>query len=294
MKLLSRAALVAAPVGLALGMAAAPAQAAAPQAPVTAPDAAPLELPSDVPKFDFAKQCPPLPAGQDPKLATCLQLVVTGGSMKLGGLTQEITQPMRTVIQAVQPSWSEPAVFTSVKMTGKPMTVPGGVIGLLGFPIGGIDDLPYNKVQVQAKYAGGFDFNLPTTAINMKIKLINDAIGNGCFIGSNKDPMKLNLAIDFSTITVVTEGDINDPFSSPPILRMPTEDKTFAVPKTYGCGIFGPIIDWKAGLPSASGQNAASFQLYMATAPYAPANATMTARSVQDPVQTFRNLKIGD
>ncbi|MFA1543935.1 hypothetical protein [Actinomadura monticuli] len=294
MKLLSRAALVAAPVGLAFGMAAAPAQAVAPQAPVTAPLAAPLDLPSDVPKFDFAKQCPPLPAGQDPKFATCLQLVVTGGSMKLGGLTQEITQPMRTVIQAVQPSWSEPAVYTSVKMTGKPMTVPGGVIGLLGFPIGGIDELPYNRVQVQAKYAGGFDFNLPTTAINMKIKLINDAIGDGCFIGSNKDPLKLNLAIDFSTITVVTEGDINDPFGSPPILRMPTGDTTFAVPKTNGCGIFGPIIDWKAGLPSASGQNSASFQLYMATAPYAPANAAMAARSVQDPVQTFRNLKIGD
>lgn len=292
-KLLSRAALAAAPVGLALGLAAAPAQAAAPQAPGTAPLAAPQDLPPDVPKFDFAEQCPPLPAGQDPALATCLQLVVTGGSMKLGGLTQEITQPMRTVIQAVQSSWSDPAEYTSVKMTGKPMTVPGGVLGLLGFPIAGWDGLPYNKVQVQAKYSGGFDFNLPTTGINLKIKLINDAIGNGCFIGSNKDPLKLNLGIDFNKITVVTEGDYTDPFNNPPILQMPTEDTTFAVPKTSGCGIFGPVIDWKAGLPSASGNNAASFQLYMATAPYQSANA-LTARSAPDPVQTFRNLKIGD
>ncbi|WP_433226695.1 hypothetical protein [Actinomadura formosensis] len=245
-----------------------------------------------MPEFDFAEQCPPLPAGQDPKLATCLQLVVTGGSMKLGGLTQEITQPMRTVIQAVQPSWDEPATYTSVKMTGKPMTVPGGVLGLLGFPLSGADGLPYNKVQVQAKYAGGFDFALPTTALGLKIKLINGAIGNGCFIGSNKDPMKLNLLIDFNKITSVSPGDYTNPFADPPILKMPTGDTTFAVPKTSGCGIFGPVIDWKAGLPSPSGRNAASFTVYMATAPYKPAYADVAARRTQDPVQTFRKLKI--
>ncbi|GAA0272231.1 hypothetical protein GCM10009527_080850 [Actinomadura nitritigenes] len=288
MKSFLRAAAVAAPLTLALGAVAAPAQ-ASPQAPATA-----TEAPAPgVPTFDFAKDCPPLPAGIDPTLGLCMQMVVTGGSMKLGGLSQTITQPMRITVQSVQADSSSNSEFTSVTLTGKPMTVPGGVLGLLGLNVPGLDDLPFNKVQVQPKYTGGFSFNLPNAGLEMKIKIINDAVGKGCSIGSRKDPLKLNLGVDLGQISVVDEGDPADPFSHPPILHTPAADNTFAVPKTDGCGLFGPVIDWKAGLPSASGNNAASFDTYLALAPYAPwPTASVQRKAAQDPIQQLRNLHI--
>ncbi|MDL4815866.1 hypothetical protein [Actinomadura opuntiae] len=286
MKPILRAASVAAPLALALGAVTAPAQASS-QAPAAAP------VPG-VPAFDFAKDCPPLPAGIDPSLGLCMQMVVTGGSMKLGGLGQTITQPMRITVQSVQADPSSPSQFTSVTLTGKPMTVPGGVLGLLGLSVPGLDDLPFNKVQVQPKYTGGFTFDLPNAGLEMKIKIINDAVGKGCTIGSKKDPVKLNLGVDLGQISVVDEGDPNDTFHHPPILHTPASDTAFAVPKTSGCGLFGPVIDWKAGLPSAAGKNAASFDTYLALATYAPlTSATVQRKAAQDPIQRLRDLRIG-
>jgi hypothetical protein len=246
-----------------------------------------------VPAFDFTRDCPPLPAGIDPTLALCMQMVVTGGSMKLGGLTQDISQEMRITVQSVQADASSNSEFTSVTLTGKPMTIPGGVLGLLGLNVPGLDDLPFNKVQVQPKYTGGFTFELPNAGLEMKIKIINDAVGKGCSIGSRKDPVKLNLGVDLGQISVVDEGDASDSFHHPPILHTPAADTAFAVPKTDGCGLFGPVIDWKAGLPSASGNNPASFDPYLARAPNAPWPTTAVQRTAkQDPVQQLRNLRI--
>ncbi|GAA2126390.1 hypothetical protein [Actinomadura napierensis] len=288
MKSILRAASVAAPLALALGAVAAPAQ-ATPRTPSTA-----TEAPAPgVPAFDFAKDCPPLPAGIDPSLGLCMQMVVTGGTMKLGGLGQTITQPMRITVQSVQADASSPSEFTSVTLTGKPMTVPGGVLGLLGLNVPGLDDLPFNKVQVQPKYTGGFTFDLPNAGLEMKIKIINDAVGKGCSIGSKKDPVKLNLGVDLGQISVVDEGDPNDTFHHPPVLHTPASDTAFAVPKTSGCGLFGPVIDWKAGLPSASGQNTASFDTYLALATYAPPTSAAVQRKAQDPIQRLRDLRIG-
>lgn len=296
MKPSTRAALVAAPAGLALaGALAVPANAAAPRPPLPSqPQARNQAAAPQVPAFDFKKECAPLPAGQDPALAVCLGLVVTDGTMKLGGLSQQISKPLRIVVQAAQASPTENSKITSVRMSGRPMKVPGGVTGLLGLPIPGTDDLPFFKVEVQAKYAGGFEFELPNAKIGLKIKIRNDALGAGCFIGSRKDPMKLDLAVDFSKVTIVDPGDPADPFGHPTVLNGPAEDNAFAVPKTAGCGLPGPLIDWKVGLPSPSGKNAASFNTYIALGQYAAPSA-QAARSGarQNPLDRLRALKIG-
>ncbi|MFD0903008.1 hypothetical protein [Actinomadura sediminis] len=272
---------MAAPLSIALAaFAAQPAQ-AAPAAPV-----------AGVPAIDPSAECPPLPAGQDPRLATCMIMVVQDGSMKLGGITQEISEEMRIVVQALQRTPTSNSEFTSVTMSGRPMKIPGGVFGLLGYPIPAIDDWPGVKVEVQPEYTGGFTFELPNAGLDMKINVLNALAPEGCAIGSAQDPLRLNLGVDFSEITIVTEGDVNDTFHHPPILNMPARDTTFSVPKTSGCWLLGPITDHLAGLPSPSGDNTAEFDTYLALATYAPLTGA-AARSAGDPVQRLKSLRIG-
>ncbi|WP_157433189.1 hypothetical protein [Actinomadura rifamycini] len=270
-------ALMAAPLGIAL--AAPPAQAA---------PAAPAAPAATAPSIDFTSECPPLPAGQDPALATCMVIVVAGGSMKLGGITQEISEEMRIVAQATQTSVSAPLEFTSVRLTGKPMKIPGGVFGLLGYPIPAIEDWPLVKIEVKPEYVGGFSFQLPKVTLDMKIGILNTLAPQGCAIGSDQDPLKLDLGVDVTGLEVVDPGDPGNPYERPTILRAPAGDSAFAVPKTSGCWLLGPITDALAGLPSAPGNNTAAFDTYLALATYDSAPAQPA-----DPVQRLKNLRIG-
>ncbi|MFV2177413.1 hypothetical protein ACFHW2_32890 [Actinomadura sp. LOL_016] len=271
------AALLAAPLGLAL--AAPPAQ-AAPSAPA-APEAA-------TPGIDFGSECPPLPAGQDPALTTCMVIVVAGGSMKLGRITQEISEEMRIVAQATQTSISAPLEFTDVRLGGKPMKVPGGVFGLLGYPIPAIEDWPLVKIEVKPEYVGGFSFNLPEVTLDMKIGVLNTLAPADCAIGSDQDPLKLGLGVDVTGLEVVDPGDPSNPYERPTILRAPANDSSFAVPKTSGCWLLGPITDALAGLPSASGNNTAAFDTYLAIATYDSAPGQPA-----DPVQRLKSVRSG-
>ncbi|OLT25073.1 hypothetical protein BJF79_12965 [Actinomadura sp. CNU-125] len=266
------AALMAAPLGIAL--AAPPAQ-AAPAAPA-----------ATAPSIDLGTECPPLPAGQDPALTTCMVIVVAGGSMKLGGITQEISEEMRIVAQATQTSVSAPLEFTNVRLSGKPMKIPGGVFGLLGYPIPAIEDWPLVKIEVQPEYVGNFGFNLPSVTLDMKIGVLNTLAPEGCAIGSDQDPMKLDLGVDITGLEVVDPGDPSNPYERPTILRAPANDSTFAVPKTSGCWLLGPITDALAGLPSASGNNTATFDTYLALASYDSAPGQSA-----DPVQRLKNIR---
>lgn len=261
---------------LGLALLSAPAAAAAPAAP-TAPTAAPL------PELDLKKNCPELPArAENPADWECIVMVVAGGSMQLGGLTQQITEPMKIIVQAGPPEGGGPNELVQVRMDAPPMKIPGGVLGMIGLPtIPGLDDVPGFKVEVASEYMGGFELELPNANVAMRIRIVNLLLGDSCYIGSEEDPLDFSMVADMSTLKLVSPQDPADPLGSPLILSVTAADNTFDVPAS-DCGIWSPLIDWQAGLPSASGNNSATFESYLVLGRYAPrAGAASTAADVR-------------
>ncbi|MCO6009760.1 hypothetical protein NE236_32795 [Actinoallomurus purpureus] len=207
-------------------------------------------------KVDFSS-CPDrLPVGADPAQWWCNIFVVGGGSMKLGNITQPLTEPM-TISLASGPDRASKQVQI-VTLTGKPMTVPGGALG-----IPGTENLPGVKLQAQPKYVGNFGLsvddsgNLRST-LDLRIKLINALMGNTCYIGTTKAPIKLNTTVDPASLT---------PYDND-IVGLTLNDNAYSVPGASGCGLLTPVANLRGGLPSASGQNTASMRTYLATKVY--------------------------
>jgi len=114
------------------------------------------------------------------------------------------------------------------------------------------------------------------TALSMpvKVKLSNPFLGSNCYIGSNSNPIKLNL----------TSGTTSPPPPNTPISGSPGEfegleefqiiaqknnklvDNSFSAPGANGCGGFlfswavDPFVDSILGTPSAAGRNTAILQ----------------------------------
>ena len=110
----------------------------------------------------------------------------------------------------------------------------------------------------------------PALSLPVKIKLDNPLLGTECYIGSNSNPIILNLVT----------GTTNPPPPNKPIKGKAGEissraeggilviknntlvDNSFAAPAATGCGgvfafLIDPIINAKIGLPSAAGNNTA-------------------------------------
>jgi hypothetical protein len=103
------------------------------------------------------------------------------------------------------------------------------------------------------------------TALHLpvKVKLENPLLGGECYIGSEKEPITLNLTTGATTggptgkpgtLTTSEEGRLAT------ITGVSLVNNTFSVPGASGCGLFGlldGIINEKLGIPSKSGQNVA-------------------------------------
>ena len=67
-----------------------------------------------------------------------------------------------------------------------------------------------------------------------------------------------NLVIDPKSLKLY-DGDV---------LGGTVSDNAFSVPATKGCGLFGPLADWRSGVPSAGGQNSTTQQMYLGAKTY--------------------------
>jgi hypothetical protein len=111
-------------------------------------------------------------------------------------------------------------------------------------------------------------FGIPALRLPVKIKLTNATLGNSCYIGSNTEPIVLNLisgktnppapnkAITGNpgTLTTNEEGSILT------ISGNKIVDNSFATPGANGCGflgLFNSLVNFALGLPSAAGNNTA-------------------------------------
>jgi hypothetical protein len=103
----------------------------------------------------------------------------------------------------------------------------------------------------------------PGLILPVKVKLENPLLGNECYIGSNSEPIKLEL-------TTGTSGSLKGKFGETSegaeggilvVTNSKLVDSGFAAPKATGCGeglswLLDPILNAKLGLPASTGDTA--------------------------------------
>ncbi|MEU9020998.1 hypothetical protein [Actinomadura sp. NPDC048394] len=232
-----------------------------PRAQASAADAPPATLDlSDCPDV--------LPVGADPADWFCNVLVTNAGRMKIGGIDQQITAPMRITLLSGTDPRTGAEISKFVKMRSTAMTVAGGALG-----IPGTEKIPLFALKVKPQYAGKIDLDIVDrkTRLDLKIKLINQLLGDTCYVGSDTAPISLDL--DLADITPAPGPDGTF------WVKINATDDTFAVPKTNGCGFAAPIADLRGGLPSASGANHAQLTSYFGGKQYSEMYPKMSART---------------
>jgi hypothetical protein len=238
------------------------------------------------PKGAFAvfAQCPVKAAEVD----ACLYSPTTSGYIKIG--KQEVPIVNKQVLQGGllenEPSYVKPlsAALNGETLTKTAQKVPGGLAGLVecdkisnfiervlceGFFENGLTGVnavtelaaPASSVVLNSAYeqlGEGTALTLP-----VKVKLENPLLGSECYIGSTKEPIKIELTTGATTggptgkpgtKTTKEEGKIAV------ISGVSLVSNTFTAPKATGCGLLGildGILDEKLGLPAASGKNTA-------------------------------------
>lgn len=212
---------------------------------------------------------------ENPNSGLCLKTVITGGNFKMGSKNVPIKNPM-TLTGALDTSNGNFIYNSEGGLSPVKQKVPGGVVGLTGLTwlleVLGSEALTLYAVT---ELAGTPKELLSESAsLPIKVHLINPVLGNNCYVGSNSNPINLQLAT----------GTTNPPPPNEPITgREPEQtfdgvhsifhftngeyvDNSFSAPGASGCvlTLFGfipisinSLVDGQAGLPAAAGTNEA-------------------------------------
>jgi hypothetical protein len=229
--------------------------------------AAPLALAGIQQEFAIFSDCPL----NNPAVGTCIVSTTTSGEFKIGNKTVPITQPV--VLQGGLTSESPQLVpaedGNTLSKTALP--VPGGIVGIELLP-------PLTSVTATAELAGTAEVNVVNAntgqgvgaALPLKVKLDNPALGSTCYLGSNAEPLSLQL-----TTGTTNPPPPNTPISGDPgeavlgghgkiikILHSSLVDNAFAAPGANGCAeplslVIDPAVNLQTGLPAAAGKNTA-------------------------------------
>jgi hypothetical protein len=214
----------------------------------------------------------PSPA-EKPSIVACLHSVVKSGHFDMGNKEVPITNPI-PLTGGVEEELKGFSFNSQGGLAPVKQKVPGGVIGLTGLTflleILGSEALTLYAVTELAgtpTFEGVTQISLP-----IKVHLINGVLGNKCYIGSNSNPINLQL----------TTGTTSPPPPNEPITGKNPKasfdftkqiqkfsggvyvDNSFAAPGASGCvlTLFGFIpvsingaVNSASGLPAAAGTN---------------------------------------
>ncbi len=113
-------------------------------------------------------------------------------------------------------------------------------------------------------------FGIPALQLPVKVKLSNTLLGEACYIGSNTEPIVLNLITGKTNPPKPNEsisgkpGTIegNEEGTILTVKHNSLVDNSFAAPGVNGCGgsfssLIDPLVNKSLGLPSAAGHNTA-------------------------------------
>jgi hypothetical protein len=193
----------------------------------------------------------------NPEVGACAYSVTNSGEFVLGNGSVPITKPV-----IIKGGLTPPVIVPSTDgetLSKTALPVPGGLVGI---------ELPGNftEVTATAELAGTGELG-NTVFLPLKVKLDNLALGSNCYIGSNAEPLILNL----------TYGTTNPPPPNKPISGKATittkdngaikvvtgtlVDNSFAAPGANGCTLLPLVgdlaVNVKEGLPAAAGTNSA-------------------------------------
>lgn len=229
----------------------------------------------------------------------CLYAESTSGEFTIGKKTVPLVKPQILKGGVIDPEGLfGPLTFVAptdgLVLSKSPQPVPGGLLGITapswwpqvlkdlfnetinnGFTgVTATVELAGSASSVKvsilnAAFGSGTAFSLP-----VKVKLDNPFLGNSCYVGSNSNPVKLNL----------TTGTTSPPPPNSPISGNPGEggedpngrfifltknrlvDNSFSAPGASGCGGFlfswavDPLVDSILGTPSPAGTNTAKLE----------------------------------
>jgi hypothetical protein len=201
-----------------------------------------------------------------PNFEFCLDVQAQSGNLRI----KDFNVPLGPSLEIRGAIRNENDVAVLVPPTGtngffaRPVPVPGGLLG--------IEWIPGNTVLAITELAGPtsairIDFQTFTIRLPIKVRLENLLLGMNCHIGSNTNPVNLNLIVG-----TTSPPPPNTPISgTPPTLSFePTTNEiraigarnvenSFAVPGATSCGLglglINTLVNLKLKLPSAAGNN---------------------------------------
>lgn len=211
----------------------------------------------------------PSPA-EDPAVEACLHSVIGSGHFQMGSKDVPITNPI--VLNGGLKEGSKVVANSQGGLLPAKQKVPGGIIGLTGLTwlaelLGSEALTLYAVTELAGQPTLSTGFTLP-----IKVHLINGTLGSKCYVGSNSNPIVLNL-----TTETTSPPPPNKPISGKapefgfdPATGIVSQkngtfvDNSFAAPGASGCvlTLFGfipidldPLVNFQSGLPSAAGHN---------------------------------------
>jgi hypothetical protein len=165
------------------------------------------------------------------------------------------------------PNWVE--AIDGQSYSAPPQLLSEPVMAILGNPA--VTPPADSDVWVESQQAGPMGFSIitpgqgglnPLTIIPLTFHLVNPLLGPNCYIGTDSDPVTLNLTTGTSGALAGTLGTLAVGSSGHTIQTIGTEvvDGTFSTPGATGCGtdgVWDAALDANGHLPSPSGANAA-------------------------------------
>jgi len=235
-------------------------------------------------------QCPLSTSG----LTQCLWGKTSSGEFDIGVTKVPINKPIviqgGTIFNEATEKFTFVGAANGETITKVPLTVPGGILGIVApeswpkwlqelfnefinkGPTGvtATTELagPASSILVneEALLLGeGTAFQIP-----VKVELGNQFLGENCYIGSNSNPVILNLTTgktsppppNKSISGAVGNLEVKEGGALVTITENSLVDNAWAAPGVTGCGgilsfLIDPAVDAKLGLPSAAGKNTA-------------------------------------
>ncbi len=224
------------------------------------------------PGYEQFAGCPTPAENAETKL--CIRSDVTGGHLQTGSKTVPIEHPL-TISGGINEEFENFAYNSQGGLTKVKQKVPGGVVGLTGLTwlleLFGSEALTLYATTELAGTPTNFEFSSVTLPIKVHLTNPGGIIGNTCYIGSDSNPIVLNL----------TTGTTEPPPPNEPISGVEPEfsvdelgiihlengtyvDNSFAVPGASGCKLYlfgfipisvNGLVNEQASLPSPAGHN---------------------------------------
>ncbi|MGB7686015.1 MAG: hypothetical protein WBL45_09575 [Solirubrobacterales bacterium] len=246
---------------------------------------APAATAAPPPEFEDFLPCP----WENVEITDCVHWVFNDGSYTIGSKTVPVVNTITLhggyTGEALEDQFHAPQNGDTLSKTPQP--VPGGLLGvtaptawpmflqewwneMIGTGFTGVNatiELAEPATAIELSYENLLEEEGTTLGLPVKIKLDNAILGANCYIGSNEEPVELALSTGKSGSLTGTPGTLsfNPKFTIFTFTGIEVVDGTYALPGADGCGgIFSefvdPLVDSIFGLPSASEENAATFE----------------------------------